>query len=38
MPLQTIFRGIIPFLAAMILCIIILTIFPDIVLFLPRQM
>ena len=38
MPLQTIFRGIIPFLAAIILCIIILTIFPDIVLFLPRQM
>lgn len=37
-PLQTIFRGIIPFLAAIILCIIILTIFPDIVLFLPRQM
>lgn len=37
-PLQTIFRGIIPFLTAMVICIILLTIFPDIALFLTRTM
>jgi len=37
-PLETIFKGILPFLAAMIVCLIILTIFPQIVLFLPSLM
>ena len=37
-PLQTIFRGIIPFLTDMVICIILLTIFPDIALFLTRTM
>ncbi|MBT9163024.1 MAG: Sialic acid TRAP transporter permease protein SiaT [Dehalococcoidia bacterium] len=34
-PVMTIFRGIWPFLIAVILCIIILMVFPQIVLFLP---
>ena len=33
--LQTIFKGILPFLGAILLGLIILTLFPDIVLFLP---
>lgn len=37
-PLETIFKGILPFLVAMILCLIVLTIFPQIVLFLPSLM
>ncbi|MFC1864132.1 TRAP transporter large permease [Thermodesulfobacteriota bacterium] len=37
-PLQTIFRGVVPFLLAMIFCIFLLTIFPDIALFLTRNM
>jgi TRAP-type C4-dicarboxylate transport system permease large subunit len=37
-PLETIFKGILPFLVAMIFCLIILTIFPQIVLFLPSLM
>ena len=37
-PLETIFKGILPFLIAMIICLIILTIFPQIVLFLPSLM
>ena len=37
-PLQTIFRGIVPFLTAMVICIILLAIFPDIALFLTRTM
>ena len=37
-PMYTIFRGIIPFWLAMIGCIILLTLFPDIVLFLPNRM
>ncbi len=37
-PLETIFKGIFPFLAAIILGIIILTIFPGIVLYLPNIM
>jgi len=37
-PLETIFRGIVPFILAMILCLIILTIFPQIALFLPGLM
>jgi C4-dicarboxylate transporter DctM subunit len=37
-PLTTIFRGIWPFLIAALLCIIIITIFPNIVLFLPSLM
>jgi len=37
-PVGTIFRGIWPFLIAMIICIILLTIFPDLALYLPRTM
>jgi len=37
-PLQTIFRGVMPFLAAMILCIFILALFPQIALWLPKTM
>jgi len=37
-PLYTIFRGIFPFLAAMIVCVIILLIFPQIAVFLPNLM
>jgi tripartite ATP-independent transporter DctM subunit len=37
-PLETIFKGILPFLIAMVFCLIILTIFPQIVLFLPGLM
>jgi len=37
-PMYTIFRGILPFWVAMIVCIILLTIFPDIVVFLPNMM
>jgi tripartite ATP-independent transporter DctM subunit len=37
-PLTTIFRGVIPFLIAAIICIILLAIFPQIVLFLPSTM
>ena len=35
-PMYTIFRGIVPFWFAMAGCIIILTVFPDIALFLPN--
>jgi C4-dicarboxylate transporter DctM subunit len=37
-PLSTIFRGAVPFLVAVIVCIIILAIFPQIALFLPSTM
>ena len=37
-PLHTIFRGIVPFLLAMLVCIFLLTIFPEIALFLPGLM
>jgi tripartite ATP-independent transporter DctM subunit len=37
-PLMVIFRGVLPFLAAMIVCIILLAIFPQIALFIPRTM
>lgn len=37
-PLQTIFRGTIPFLIAMLACVVLLVIFPDIALFLPSLM
>lgn len=37
-PLQTAFRGVIPFFLAMVFCVILLTIFPDIALYLVRQM
>ena len=37
-PLITIFRGILPFLGAMIICIILLMLFPQIALFLPNLM
>ena len=37
-PIHTIFRGILPFLAAMIVCIVLITIFPQIALFLPGLM
>jgi len=37
-PMYTIFRGIIPFWFAMLVCVILLTIFPQIALFLPMTM
>lgn len=37
-PLETIFRGIFPFLVALIVCAIILILFPQIALFLPGLM
>ncbi len=37
-PMYTIFRGIIPFFIAMLICIILLVIFPEIALFLPSKM
>ena len=37
-PLETIFKGIFPFLAAIIVCVIILLFFPQIALFLPGFM
>ena len=37
-PLFTIFRGVLPFLGAMVICIILLAIFPQIALFLPSTM
>jgi len=37
-PLHTIFRGIVPFFLAMLVCIFLLTIFPEIALFLTRTM
>lgn len=35
-PMETIFKGIIPFVLCMILCVIILTVFPQIALYLPN--
>lgn len=35
-PMESIFKGIIPFFLCMIICILLLVIFPDIALFLPR--
>ena len=37
-PLDTVFRGVLPFVLAMILCILLLIIFPQLALFLPSQM
>ena len=37
-PLETIFRGIFPFLAAIIVCTILLIAFPQIALYLPKHM
>jgi tripartite ATP-independent transporter DctM subunit len=37
-PIGTIFRGVWPFLIAMIICVILLTLFPDLALYLPRTM
>jgi len=37
-PMETMFRGIIPFWAAMFVCILVLLFFPEIVLFLPNTM
>jgi TRAP-type C4-dicarboxylate transport system permease large subunit len=37
-PLHIIFRGVLPFFAAMIICIILLVVFPKIALFLPSLM
>ena len=37
-PLLTIFRGVIPFFAALIICNILILIFPEIALFLPNLM
>jgi tripartite ATP-independent transporter DctM subunit len=37
-PMYTIFRGAVPFFIAMVICLIILIIFPQIVLFLPQTM
>jgi TRAP-type C4-dicarboxylate transport system permease large subunit len=37
-PLGTIFRGVIPFMITILICIVIMTIFPQIALFLPNLM
>jgi TRAP-type C4-dicarboxylate transport system permease large subunit len=37
-PLNTIFRGVAPYLLAMVICIVLLVLFPQIVLFLPSTM
>ena len=37
-PVGIIFKGVLPFVAAMFVCIIIITIFPQIALFLPEMM
>ncbi|MBU2509951.1 TRAP transporter large permease [bacterium] len=37
-PMETIFKGVFPFWIAMLVCIILLMVFPDIVLFLPETM
>jgi C4-dicarboxylate transporter DctM subunit len=37
-PLETIFRGIVPFFLAMVVCVVLLVLFPEIALFLPRTM
>lgn len=37
-PMYTIFRGVMPFFAAMVICLILLIIFPQIALFLPQTM
>jgi C4-dicarboxylate transporter DctM subunit len=37
-PVGTVFRGVWSFVAAMLLCIVILTVFPQIALFLPGNM
>jgi TRAP-type C4-dicarboxylate transport system permease large subunit len=37
-PMYTIFKGIWPFVFAMVICIVILIIFPQIALFLPKHM
>lgn len=37
-PIYTIFKGIFPFLGAMLLCMVLMIAFPDIVLFLPKLM
>lgn len=37
-PLENIFRGVMPFLAAVIVCILLLLIFPQVVLFLPNML
>jgi TRAP-type C4-dicarboxylate transport system permease large subunit len=37
-PLSTIFRGAVPFLVTALFCIVLLTIFPQIALFLPSTM
>jgi len=35
-PMETVFRGIVPFTVCMLICILLLTFFPEIALFLPR--
>ena len=37
-PLDTIFRGVLPFVVAMIICVIIIAVFPQIALFIPSKM
>ena len=37
-PLQTIFRGVVPFIVASVVAIILIIIFPDIATYLPNQM
>lgn len=37
-PLHTIFRGVLPFVVAMIICVIFLVVFPQIALFIPSKM
>ena len=37
-PMNTMFRGVMPFWAAMLACIVVLIVFPEIVMFLPDSM
>lgn len=37
-PLETVFKGIVPFFIAILICIFLITIYPEIALFLPRTM
>lgn len=37
-PLGTIFKGVLPFILSIVVCLVLLTLFPEIALFLPNHM
>jgi len=37
-PLATIFKGVLPFILSIVVCLVLLTLFPEIALFLPNLM